>query len=119
MGKKINKIVDDNLIEKLNFLKVSDIFYGESGNGAILICVVTRLDDNKIYSRRITTQDDCVFDRKTGLANRNPGESEAIITSVEPLPAEIYQILIGLDRRYRAGEDAKLTTDEKRALLFR
>lgn len=123
MGRKIiMRISSTTLLEKIKLLDVFDIFHAESQNGASLVCVVTRVDSEIIYARRITTQENCNFDRETGLADAAAGESEAIITSVEPLPIEIYQVMIGLDRRYRLSgkslEYAKLTDDEKKALLF-
>jgi len=115
-------ISDRALMEKIKLLEVFDIFHAESQNGASLICIVVGVDSRKIYARRITTQENCIFDRETGLADAAPGESEAIIKSVSPLPIEIYQTMIGLDRRYRLGGkslgDAKLTDNEKKALLF-
>jgi len=70
------------------------------------------------------------FDRTTGVENvdNNP----VVIDSVAPLPGDIRDILLGLDRKYREAEyrraedpnwrlpedEAKLTKDEIRALLF-
>ncbi|WP_168879396.1 hypothetical protein [Rhizobium sp. P28RR-XV] len=122
VGVSNQNLNENSLIEKIKLLEVLDIFHAESKNGASLVCIVTHVDSKKIYARRITTQENCNFDRETGLAVAAPGESEAIIKSVKTLPIEIYQIMTGLDRRYRLGgkglEDAKLTHDEKKALLF-
>lgn len=113
---------DGALSEKIKLLEMFDIFHAESQNRANLICIVTSVDSGKIYARRITTQENCSFDRETGLADAAPDKSEAIIRSVAPLPIEIHQTLVGLDRRYRLGgkslENARLSESEKKALLF-
>ncbi len=49
-------------------IKIGQFIHGESKRGASLICLVLRLDDERIYTRRITTGDDVQFDRNTGDA---------------------------------------------------
>ena len=51
----------------LRSLAMGDIFHGRSPNGASLVCLITSVNDSTIYARRITTQDDLKFDRRTGI----------------------------------------------------
>jgi hypothetical protein len=108
--------------ELLSRLEIGDVFYAVSeGNGAQAICLVLNLDEDVVTSRRITTQEWCKFDRKTGKAI---GEafSQGMITSVEPLPPDILGTFLEMDRQYRLGHrdeaSMKLTTSQKAALLF-
>ena len=68
----------------------------------------------------MTTQDDLEFHRDTGI-ERSSKEVLCEIDSTEPLPADIHEIMLGLDHRYRFSTDPdrnRLTEDEKRALKF-
>jgi len=107
-----------------------DIFHGRPPKGtASFICLALQVRERTIFARRITTQSVHEFDRTTGVeVDSNP----VVINSVAPLPADIREILLGLDRKYREAEyrraedpdwrlpedEAKLTKDEIRALLF-
>jgi hypothetical protein len=85
---------------------------------------VTAVTDAIIFARRITTQDDHQFDRRTG---NELGERRGRIDCVAPLPPDIYEILLAYDRRgrvvaetYRSGiepdpEQYKLTPTERQA----
>jgi hypothetical protein len=95
---------------------VGDIFHGEGGNGASLICLATAVTKDTIHARTITSQYELEFDRGTGVCEW--GTSTGIIDSVAQLPNEIRRDLLSLDRRYRAGDNATLSDAEKRALIF-
>ena len=82
----------------LRNLAVGDIFHAWSSNGASLVCLVTALDDDTIYARRIHTQDDERFDRNTGF---EVGKVHTKIDCVTPLPPDIHSIFVGMDRRYQ------------------
>lgn len=97
-------------------LVLGDIFHAEGDNGASLICLVTTVTDTTIQGRTVTTQYSLDFDRQTGIGKW--GEGTCVIDSIAPLPAEIRDALLGLDRRYAAGGDPKLLDTEKRALVF-
>ena len=100
----------------LNRLTVGDIFHGEGSNGASLICLVTAITEASIQARTMTSQYDLEFDRQTGICEW--GGETGVINSIAPLPADARETLLGLDRRYRSGDDSKLTDAEKHALIF-
>jgi hypothetical protein len=101
-------------------------FQTRSPNGASLVCLVTVLEDDTIYARRIHTQDDERFDRNTGV---ELGKLHTKIDCVAPFPSDIRNIFMEMDRKYqelmslvRQGveltpEQTKMTPDEKRANL--
>ena len=103
----------------LSCLVVGDIFYGKAPSGAIYICLVEAVTANKIEARRVTTQDHVEFDRSTGATL--DGEAPCTIDSIAPLPVEIHNIMLGLDRKMRLQRDPekfKLNKEEKQAILF-
>ena len=87
-----------------------------------------------ILARNVATQIIYLFDRRTGHAQWNVQGMiyDCAIDSVAPLPPDIHEILLGLDRKgrdveYRRAADpdwemplgqARLTAEEKRGLLF-
>lgn len=111
----------------LRNLAVGDIFHARSPNGASLVCLVTAIDDGTIYARRIHTQDDEQFDRKTGV---ECGKGNAKIDCITPFPSDIHNIFLEMDQKHRELTDlfrkgvevdperCKMTPDEKRANLF-
>jgi hypothetical protein len=119
----------------LRKLAIGDIFHARGPEieeihgpmSASLICLVTAIDEGTIYARRIHTQDDAQFDRNTGL---KWGKARTRIDCVAPLPTEIYQIFLAMDRRYGAAyalihqgievdpRGARWTADERRAHDF-
>ena len=111
-------------------LGVGDIFHAECPNGASVICLVLSVTPTTIEARRITTQESLSFDRQTGVEQAAPEQAVAIIDSVAPLPSEIYNVFLELDRKYGALmamdeesrfqdlEQFKLTDAEKKALIF-
>jgi hypothetical protein len=105
----------------LRKLAVGDIFHANSSNGASLICLVLSVTEETIQSRTVTTQVSLEFDRRTG--NAKWGEEPIICTmdSVTPLPVEIHNTMLEIDRKFRLErnlERLRLTDAEKRALVF-
>jgi len=114
----------------LRNIVVGDIFHAAAPNGASLICLTRRVTKTTILARSVTTQSYGEFNRVTGVEDceGTPGT----INSVAPLPADIHEIMVGLDQRYREveyrlaedpdgpwdAEQSKLTDDQKRGLLF-
>jgi hypothetical protein len=110
----------------LRSLAVGDMFHGRSPNGASLICLVTSVSDNIIYARRITTQDDLQFDRRSGI---ELSEVRSRIDCVAPFPADLYGVFLELDRKGQVNanmlrngikpslDQYRLTPEERRALL--
>jgi hypothetical protein len=96
----------------LQSLVVGDLF-----DASPAICIVTGVSQSTIDARRLLVLEHFSFDRVTGIES----ESGRVIHSVAPLPLDVQNVLIALDRRHRLGRspaDAKLTETEKAALLF-
>jgi hypothetical protein len=86
-----------------------------------MVCLVESVTKTAIYARRVTTQTHLVFDRRTGVAEVGEERVPCTINSVAPLPVEIHNIFLGLDRKFRLEHDPerlKLTEAEKRAYLY-
>jgi hypothetical protein len=97
------------------------IFFAESDFGAHAICLVTSADGDSVNARVITTQLDLEFDAKTGIGNGKDGDFPCKVVSRRELPKDIYETLLGIDRKYRlrnAPEGSKLLEHERKALLF-
>lgn len=107
----------------LDCLVIGDIFHATSADGAPLVSLVTSITGTTILARTMTTQYPLKFDRQTGKGKLK-GEVRAVpctIDSIAPLPVDIHNVMLGLDRKFRLEwkEDRiKLNEDEKRALLF-
>lgn len=107
--------------DELRKLAVGDIFHANSSNGASLICLVLSVTGETIQSRTVTTQVYIEFDRRTGNAEWGEDRIMCIIDSITPLPVEIHNTMLGLDRKFRLErnlERLRLTDAEKRALVF-
>jgi len=114
----------------LGNLSVGDIFHAEYPNGASCICLVLSVNDAAIHAKRITTQQNLLFNRRTGVEEAAPGEPEAVIDSVAPLPPEVHDTFLEMNKKYEALmsmdkasrfqdlERHKLTEAEKKALIF-
>jgi hypothetical protein len=103
----------------LENIVAGDIFHAEHPNGASLICLAVSVTDSMIVAKTVTTQQYYEFDRRTGIARA--GAVECVIDSVAPLPREIHDVMLGIDRKFGVEaelEHYKLTEDEKRALVF-
>ncbi|MBS0521645.1 MAG: hypothetical protein JSR90_23320 [Proteobacteria bacterium] len=108
---------------------VGDILYAEDEAGPTRICLTIDVTPEKLTARSVTTQHVYEFDRRTGVAlHRLHGiDYTFVIKSVAPLPADIHEIMLGLDRRYGgrpekgdepASGDTGLTEEQKRGLLY-
>jgi hypothetical protein len=106
----------------LRRLEVGDIFHAVGENGAVAICLVLGVDETAVISRRITTQDCCKFDRTTGKSVPGDEFFTGTVTSVEPLPPDLRNTFLEMDRQFRLGhrgeEGRKLTAFQKAVLLF-
>jgi hypothetical protein len=105
-----------SLLSKLN---VGELFHAEAPNGASLLCLIVSIDKTHLRVRRITSQDDLIFDRQTGTT-----EDGDVIDSIARLPTEIHDALLELDLKYQKFDPEKeperfrLTEAEKNALRF-
>jgi hypothetical protein len=102
----------------LTALVEGNIFHATFPNGASCICLVNSIADDEIRATRITTQEKFFFDRATGTAVVGDDLAVCTINSIAPLPTEIHEVMLRLDRRYGAGEDPRLRREEIDALLF-
>lgn len=108
------------LRDRLDRLIAGDVIFAVSPNGATVIGLISHTDTNYLYGRNVTTQMRFVFSKSTGIESP---ESEIIgrIASIAPLPAFIYSIVLGMDRKFRisiSSERLFLDEDERKALLF-
>lgn len=107
----------------LNNLAVGDIFHAESPSAPSMICLVMAVTETRIKVRTVTHQLHLEFDRRTGVAEWASDERVlgAVVNSVAPLPVDIHNVMLGLDRKMRLEQDPeriKLNDAEKRALVF-
>jgi hypothetical protein len=101
-------------------IAVGDIFHASAPNGASLICLAEEVTETTILARTVTNHFSFGFDRTTGAAEFEYEGRPAVtckIDSVARLLPQVHAIMLELDRKYGLG-DPKLTTDQKRALLF-
>jgi hypothetical protein len=102
-------------------LGVGDIFHAESPNGASLICLVLSVTETAIEARTVTRHTYLVFDRQTGIAKLGHEPVLCTIDSIAPLPEEIHNVMLGIDRKFGPGsnvENVKLTRAEIDAFVF-
>jgi hypothetical protein len=114
----------------LRNLSVGDIFHAEYPNGASCICLVSSVEGMTIYAKRVTTQENLSFNRATGVEDVHPGQPQATIDSVAPLPPDIHNTFLEMNRKYETLmsmdeasrfqdlERHKLSEAEKKALNF-
>lgn len=124
----------------LEKLVVGDIFHAsfpsENPGGPSLVCLVESITGTSIQSRTITTQRKFQFNRQTGTAeaiDEQPVSSQdgervvCIIDSVAPLPVEVHNVMLGIDRKFRLArsewfdkspERFNLDEAEKKAIMF-
>jgi hypothetical protein len=95
------------------------IFHATTPNGASFICLVTSVANGQIWPRRVTTQEQLVFDRATGTAEISGNPVACTIHSTAPLPTKIHEALLQLDRRYGAGDDPRLRPGGDRRFAVR
>ena len=104
----------------LSRLSVGDIFHAACPNGASFICLVETIANDRIVSRRITTQESVDFELTTGLTLPASEEARCAIDSIAPVPVAVHNVLLGLERKMRLcrGEKVRLNEEEKEALKF-
>jgi hypothetical protein len=105
--------------ELISKLAVGDIFHASFSNEAVRMCIVTSVNSDAVMARAVTTQEIFSFDRVFGRAQSIEG-AICTIDSVYPLPREIRDVLLEIDRRYggEPGPDGlPLSIIERRALL--
>lgn len=101
--------------ELLGSLVAGDIFAADH------LCLVVSIETDVIHARRLIVREERSFCRRTGEEITAGRQGKAAILSVEPLPVEVHEMILWLDRKNRLHTDiskAKLTDAEKNALLF-
>jgi hypothetical protein len=92
-------------------------------------CLTLQVREDRIFARRVTTQSVHWFDRATGAEIE---DERVVIDSVEPLPDDIHEIMLSIDRLFREAEHRRAeepdwvpaenhfhhSKDQIRALLF-
>lgn len=115
----------------LRGIAVGDIFHARirPDSGPSYICLALQVHEDRIFARRMTTQSVHWFDRATGA---EIDDDRVVIDSVEPLPDDIRETMLDLDRKYqevefRQAEDpdweepegsSRLTPEQRRAFSF-
>jgi hypothetical protein len=109
--------------DQLARLVVGDIFHAHpsSPEGASLICLVVSVTESTIHARTVTHQMQTEFDRQTGEGIWGDDRIPCTIDSTAPLPVEVHNIMLGIDRKNRLEripERLKLNDAEIKAFLF-
>jgi hypothetical protein len=112
-------------------LAVGDIFHADCPNGAHLICLATSVTETTIHARSITNDQYMEFDRTTGtgIVTWRDRKTPCAIYSTSPLPEDVHNIILEMDRKTRFAEDPInrsvqdesqpwLNDDERRALRY-
>jgi hypothetical protein len=85
----------------LKQIAAGDIFHASGTNGSSFPCLALQVRDHAIFARRVTTQSVYWFDRTTGYGQDNP---KIVIDSVAPLPDDIRELMLSIDRLFREAE---------------
>lgn len=137
-GGKVGANMTTRTKQALRSLAAGDIFHAHftqwpQSKGPSLICLVTSVTEDEIVARTVSTQVCFTFDRNTGRSRSweppiyvsKTGETlVAVIDSIAPLPFNVHNALISLDRHFRLGQfsskpdKSHLTAEHKEALLF-
>ena len=99
---------------KLSWIVPGDLVHGRDEGKQNLICLVESVGPNRIEARQITTQEPVVFDIGTG---ENIAVPSCRLDSIMPLPVEVHDILLGLDRKMRLGNQ-QISEAEKAILDY-
>jgi hypothetical protein len=115
----------------LKMIAVGDIFSAciRPDNEPSFICLALKVREDRIFARRMTTQSVHWFDRATGA---EIDDDRVVINSAAPLPHDIHEIMLSIDRLFREAEHRRAeepdwqpaenhfhqSKDQIRALLF-
>jgi hypothetical protein len=105
----------------LGRLAAGDIFHAEGPKAPSLIFLVVFVTETMIQSRTVTSGDCFESDRQTGVAQWDDEAALCTIDSVAPLPVDIHNEILGLDRKLRLEQDTRrvrLNDAERQALIF-
>lgn len=99
---------------KLSWVVPGDLVSGREEGKRNLVYLVESVGPDCLRTRRITTQEKVTFDIETAEAIEAPG---CRLGSIVPLPVEVHDVLLGLDRKMRLS-DQPISDAEKAALDF-
>ena len=88
----------------LKRITVGDIFHASihgRTDGPSYPCLALQVRDDAIFARRMSTQSVHWFDRATGV---EIDDDRIVIDSVAPLPDDIREIMLSIDRLFREAE---------------
>ncbi len=103
----------------LGAIRQGDVIYGVAAGGQEKLMFVYKATPTAIFARHVTTQTKVEFGRD-GRSRRCEGGGSCTIVSAAPLPAEQYDLVLGLDRKMREAKelsDFRLTKAEIQLLL--
>ena len=88
----------------LRRVAVGDMFHASirgRTDGPSYPCLALQVREDAIFARRMTTQSVHWFDRTTGV---EIDDDRLVIDSVAPLPEDIREIMLSIDRLFREAE---------------
>src|SRR5882757_3573631 len=90
----------------VDHLSVGDIFHADCPNGAHLICLATSVTETTIHARSITNDQYMELDRNAGagIVTWRERKTPCAIYSTLPLPEDIRNIILEMDRKTRLAE---------------
>ena len=103
-----------DLRSKLSWVVPGDLVHGRDEGQQSWVCLVESVGPERIEARRITTQEHLAFDSETGA---NIDAAGCRLDSIMPLPLDVHDVLLGLDRKMRLG-NRQISAAEKAALDF-
>ncbi|WP_323014400.1 hypothetical protein [Devosia sp.] len=89
--------------QALAAIKAGDVIFGLGAGSQEKLLLVYKLDEDGFSARHVTTQMPFRFGRD-GKTRRHVDGDQCTVVSTAALPAEAYEIVIGLDRKMRTGK---------------
>lgn len=89
--------------DALNSIKVGDVIFGLAAGGQEKLLLVDKVDSQGFSARHVTTQMRFRFGRD-GKTRVYADGGYIVITSTAVLPADAYDVAIGLDRKMGSGK---------------
>lgn len=105
--------------QALGAVKVGDVIFGIAAGGQEKLLLVYEADATSFWARHVTSQTTAKFGRDGESVWVHDGGSCTIVSTAR-LPQEMYEVAIGLDRKFAAQPeypDSILSKDEIRLVL--
>jgi hypothetical protein len=90
--------------QALAAVKVGDVIFGLGAGGQEKLLLVYKVDREGFSARHVTTQMSFRFDRD-GKTRLYADGGRCTVVSIAQLPPEAHQVVVGLDRKMRAGKE--------------